>query len=180
MTNSALKLVVGSKNPVKVGAAKSAFATLFPELTLEVTGVSAPSGVADQPMTSDATRLGAINRVHFCKAHHQADFYLAMEGGVDVSEDGPYTFAYVVVADRHNTSVGRSAALPLPEQVYQALLRGEELGHVMDRLFGTVNIKQQGGAIGLLTNGRQSRAGAYGQALQLAMAPFLHPDLYAK
>jgi non-canonical (house-cleaning) NTP pyrophosphatase len=41
-----------------------------------------------------------------------------------------------------------------------------------------VNIKQQGGAIGLVTNGHATRESAYTQAMVLAMAPFLHPELY--
>ena len=62
--------------------------------------------------------------------------------------------------------------------MYQALLAGEELGHVMDRLFNTNNIKQKGGAIGLLTNGHETRESNYTQALILAMAPFIHPELF--
>ena len=75
-------------------------------------------------------------------------------------------------------SIGRSCNLPLPPVIYQALEKGEELGHVMDRLFKTDNIKQKGGAIGLLTNGLATRESVYRQATLLAMAPFIHPDLY--
>jgi non-canonical (house-cleaning) NTP pyrophosphatase len=64
--------------------------------------------------------------------------------------------------------------------VYQALESGEELGHVMDRLFNTNNIKQKGGAIGLLTNHVATRQSNYTQALVLAMARFLHPDFYER
>ena len=142
--------------------------------------MSAPSGVPDQPMTADETRLGAVNRVEYCKAHGKADFYVAMEGGVDEFEYGPCTFAYVVVASADRISVGRSAILPLPQQIFQALKQGEELGPVMDRLFNTDNIKQKGGAIGLLTNGLETRGSNYYQAMILAMAPFLHPNLYDK
>ena len=62
--------------------------------------------------------------------------------------------------------------------VYQALQRGEELGPVMDKLFDTVNIKQKGGAIGLLTLNHASRQSVYEVALTLAMAKFHFPDLY--
>ncbi|MGL5390648.1 MAG: DUF84 family protein, partial [Shewanella sp.] len=55
---------------------------------------------------------------------------------------------------------------------------GEELGHVMDRLFNTVNIKQKGGAIGLLTHGHATRESIYTQAMILAMAPLLNPQFY--
>ncbi|GIU40857.1 non-canonical purine NTP phosphatase [Shewanella sairae] len=173
-----IKVIVGSTNPVKVGAAQAAFTTLFPTSSIECHGVDAPSAVADQPMTDAETKLGAINRVKFCQTNHQADYYIAMEGGVDLFEHGPATFAYIAIAHQSQVTLGRGAQLPLPMQVYQALTQGQELGHVMDSMFNTVNIKQKGGAIGLLTNGNETRQSNYTQAIILAMAPMLHPNLY--
>ena len=175
-----LKIVVGSRNPVKINAARSSFEAMYPDHTVECTGIDAPSGVPDQPMDEHETREGAVNRVNHCRQHEQADFYVAMEGGVDEFVYGPCTFAYVVVGDKVSTSIGRSASLPLPEKIFAALKAGEELGSVMDREFNVHNIKQKGGAIGLLTNGLESREGAYTQALTLAMARFLHPEIYAQ
>jgi inosine/xanthosine triphosphatase len=131
-------------------------------------------------MTTEETKLGAINRVQYCQQHTQADFYVAIEGGVDQFEYGPATFAFVAIADQKNMSIGRSCHLPLPPVIYQALKSGEELGHVMDRLFNTDNVKQKQGAIGLLTNGLATRESVYRQAIILAMAPFIHPDLYTE
>jgi inosine/xanthosine triphosphatase len=173
-----IKIVVGSKNPVKINAAKTAISDVFSLEEVECVGLDAPSNVADQPMTSDETRLGAINRIKHCQAHTHADFYVAIEGGVDQFEYGPATFAFVAIADQKQISIGRSCNLPLPTVIYQALKSGEELGHVMDRLFNTNNVKQKGGAIGLLTNGLATRESVYRQAMILAMAPFINPDLY--
>ncbi|QDE39551.1 non-canonical purine NTP phosphatase [Luteibacter pinisoli] len=178
MAHAPMKVLVGSKNPVKVASVRNALAPLFPGRLVECEGMHAPSGVPDQPMTAAETREGAVNRMNFCRQHGDADFFVALEGGVDVTEDGPGTFGIVAIAHGDIVSVGRSAWLPLPPAVYEALLDGEELGDVMDRLFGTVNIKQQGGAIGLVTNGHATRESAYTQAMVLAMAPFLHPELY--
>ena len=178
MPNKTINVIVGSKNPVKVGAVNQALSAIFPDHNVECLGVNAPSQVADQPMTSEETRLGAINRVKYCQQHHQADYYVAIEGGVDNLTDGPVTFAYIVITKGSQSSMGRSAMLPLPPVVYQALQQGEELGHVMDRLFNTENVKQKGGAIGLLTNGLESRMSNYTQAITLAMAPFLQPQLF--
>jgi inosine/xanthosine triphosphatase len=130
-------------------------------------------------MTAEETRRGALNRVDYLRGRGGADLYIALEGGIEVTEDGPYTFAYVVIADATRVSVGRSAAMPLPPRVHAALTPQAELGAVMDRLFNTHNSKQQGGAIGLLTRGQATRESAYTQALVLAMAPFLHPEIYA-
>lgn len=178
MEQKLMKVVVGSRNPVKVNASRAVIAALYPEHTVECEGIDAPSLVPEQPMDAAETREGAINRVKYCQQHANADFYIAIEGGVDLLDDGPATFAYVVIANAKQQSVGRSAALPLPAPIYQSLIDGEELGPVMDKLFKTVNIKHKGGAIGLLTDGHATRESNYTQALTLAMAPFLHADLY--
>lgn len=176
-----IQVVVGSTNPVKVQATKSALEQLFPNADIQCHGCHAPSGVADQPMTAAETLQGAINRVEYCQSAleiNKADLYIAIEGGVDNFTYGSATFAYVVIAHKSQRLVGRSALLPLPPIVYRALNEGEELGHVMDRLFNTKNIKQQGGAIALLTQGAATRESIYTQALILAMSPLLNSDLY--
>ena len=174
-----IKIVVGSKNPVKINAAKAAVCDMLSLAEVECIAINAPSQVADQPMTVDETQLGAINRVKYCQQHCLADFYVAIEGGVDQFEYGPATFAYVAIADQKKMATGRSCNLPLPPVIYQALKNGEELGDVMDRFFNTNNVKQKQGAIGLLTNGLATREGVYRQAILLAMAPFIHPNLYS-
>jgi inosine/xanthosine triphosphatase len=199
-----IKIVVGSRNPVKINAAKTAICDVFSLQVVECIGVDAPSGVAEQPMSSVETQQGALNRVKYCQQHTKADFYVAIEGGVDEftytgtdfgaatsqraaslsvqasTFSHPATFAYVVIADQKQISVGRSCNLPLPPKVYRALQSGQELGDVMDKLFNTQNVKQKGGAIGLLTNGLATREGVYTQAAILALAPFVNPDLYAE
>ncbi|MFS1701621.1 inosine/xanthosine triphosphatase [Aestuariibacter sp. GS-14] len=175
-----MKLVVGSQNPVKVNAARIAMDKVLGNIgEQDVLGVDAPSLVADQPMTEAETRLGAVNRVKACMQTQQADWYIAIEGGVDCFEDGPATFAYVAICNGKQWSVGRSANLPLPNSVYQALVNGEELGPVMDRTFNTVNVKQKGGAIGLLTNNLATRQSVYELAVILAMSPFNHASLFS-
>lgn len=178
-SRSVLKVIVGSRNPVKIGAVRNALTALFPDHVLTCEGMHAPSGVADQPMTAAETRQGAIQRMQYCQRHgSEADFYIALESGIEMGEDGPGSVGYVAIAGGDRVSVGRSAWLPVPPIAYKALLEGEELGDVMDRLFGTVNVKQQGGAIALLTGGHATREGTYTQAILLAMAPLLNPDLY--
>lgn len=183
-TSNTIRITVGSKNPVKISAANNAISLLFPSAKVICQGMHAPSHVADQPMTDNETKLGAINRAHYCEQQAQlhpelaADLYIAMEGGVDRFEHGAATYAYMALIYQGQLSIGRSAQLPLPESIYRALEEGEELGHVMDKLFNTVNIKQKGGAISLFTDGKASRESVYTQAIVLAMAPFLHPNAF--
>lgn len=176
-----IHLCVGSMNPVKIAAAKHAFELMFPKHSIQCTAKNALSGVSDQPMSESETRLGAQNRVRCCSEQTTTyiDYFVAMEGGVDVFEEGPCTFAYVAILSQTGTLLtGRSANLPLPKNVYPRLQAHEELGSVMDDMFNTDNIKQKGGAIGLLTNHVATRESIYIQALVLALAPALHPELY--
>ncbi|TBR43132.1 non-canonical purine NTP phosphatase [Marinomonas agarivorans] len=178
MQSSSINVIVGSRNPVKINAAHKALSQLFSHQKVNCTGIHAPSGVARQPMTLAETRLGAINRASYCRNNTEADFYIAIEGGVDVLEDGPVTFAYVAILDNDTRSITCSAQLPLPKYVYQGLLDEEELGDVMDKMFNTNNIKQKEGAIGLLTKNLVTRETCYTQAVIMAMAPFLNKSLY--
>jgi len=176
-----MKLFVGSTNPVKIGAAQATVAQLDSKVTYTTEGISVPSGVADQPMTEAETRLGAVNRVKALldmKVGADNDWYVAIEGGVDKFEDGPATFAYVAIFHEGQWAIGRSANLPLPNQFYTQLVQGKELGDVMDSAFNTENIKQKGGAIGLLTHNLASRQSVYEVAMTLALARFRFPQLY--
>lgn len=168
-----LVIKVASANPAKIAAVESAFAAVFPEQTLEVEGIAVPSGVADQPMSSEETLSGAMNRIA-ALALYQADFRVAIEAGLD----GEFTFAWMVIEHQGRIGKARSASLMLPPLALAKLQQGEELGDVMDQMFQQHNIKQKGGAIALLTQHKLSRSSVYHQALILAMIPFLNPQLF--
>lgn len=168
-----LVIKVASANPAKIAAVESAFAAVFPEQTLEVEGIAVPSGVADQPMSSEETLSGAMNRIA-ALALYQADFRVAIEAGLD----GEFTFAWMVIEHQGRIGKARSASLMLPPLALAKLQQGQELGDVMDQMFQQHNIKQKGGAIALLTQHKLSRSSVYHQALILAMIPFLNPQLF--
>jgi inosine/xanthosine triphosphatase len=167
-------IAVASANPAKIAAVEQCFSQVFAGKIASVKGFSCKSGVRAQPMSADETLQGAENRIADLKTQIQADFYVAIEAGLD----GDMTFAWMVI--QHGGLVGkaRSASLMLPPKALELLATGAELGDVMDQLFGTQNIKQAGGAIGLLTENRLSRASVYQQALTLALIPFLNPTWF--
>ena len=57
-----MKVIVASKNPVKINCTKMGFRQVFPNLAVEVEGINTSSVVADQPMTNQETLIGAKNR----------------------------------------------------------------------------------------------------------------------
>ncbi|HBC3956755.1 inosine/xanthosine triphosphatase [Vibrio parahaemolyticus] len=167
------KVVIASLNPAKINAVKSAFQSAFPQQAFEFVGISVPSEVADQPMTNEETHRGAVNRVKNAKVEMPtADFYVGLEAGIE----GNVTFAWMVIESDTHRGESRSASLMLPPEVLAQLADAHELGDVMDKVFGTENIKQKGGAISLLTQNQLTRSSVYHQALMLALIPFTNPD----
>ena len=47
------KVIIASKNPVKIQAVKNGFEKMFPNQEFEFIGISVPSNVADQPFSND-------------------------------------------------------------------------------------------------------------------------------
>lgn len=167
------KVVVASLNPAKINAVKQAFKDVFPKVEFQFEGVSVASEVPEQPVSDAETKLGALNRVKNAKKEtHDADFYVGLEAG----NEGAFTFAWMVIESANKRGESRSASLMLPPVVLDKLKQGKELGPVMDEVFSTENIKQKGGAIGLLTNHLLTRSSVYHQALILALIPFINPD----
>lgn len=170
---SVKKVVVASLNPAKINAVKSAFQSAFPQQAFEFIGVSVESEVDDQPMSNEETRDGALNRVRNAKISQPgADYYVGLEAGI---EDN-VTFAWMIIESDTHRGESRSASLMLPPLVIEKLDHANELGDVMDEVFGTENIKQKGGAISLLTQDLLTRSSVYHQALILALIPFTNPE----
>ena len=171
-----MRVVVASRNPVKIGAAREAFAALFPGRTLDVTGIEVDSGVGDQPDSDAKTRQGARARaLQAFDAEPAADFWVGLEGGVDVFDGQLMAFAWIAVKGRRgDIGEARSTTLPLPPSVKELVDAGLELGEANDRVFATANSKQGGGAYGLLTDGRYTREGIYAQTLIIALTPFVN------
>ncbi|OTA08420.1 hypothetical protein A9Z42_0001000 [Trichoderma parareesei] len=117
MTGQASRVVVASRNPVKISAAREAFRGMFPSTEFSFTGLSVPSGVADQPMTDAETLQGARNRAQNARdAEPRADYWVGIEGGVDDIGGAMETFAWVVVLGRAKTTGSKAASEPSGSQ----------------------------------------------------------------
>ncbi|MDJ0758385.1 MAG: inosine/xanthosine triphosphatase [Woeseiaceae bacterium] len=174
-----MRVIVASENPVKVAATRDAFTTLFPEEDIEIIALNVASGVADQPVSDAETRQGAANRAGNARTElPDADFWVGLEGGIEVIDDQLTAFAWMHVCGRNGfASQARTPSLPLPPGVKALVDEGLELGEANDRVFSTLNSKQGGGAFGLLTGGRLTRESVYAQTVLLALMPFAN-ELY--
>lgn len=138
------------------------------------------SGVSDQPKSDEETRVGSRNRAMAASdALPEADYWVGLEGGVEVIDEQLMAFAWMAIKGR-NGKIGeaRSATLPLPPAVKDLVDSGMELGDANDKVFSTINSKQGGGAYGLLTNGLYTRESIYTQTLIIALTPFVN-ELYS-
>lgn len=174
-----MRVIVSSRNPVKLNAARDAFAECFPETRFDVEGIEVDSGVSDQPMSDDETCRGAATRALRAKELvADADFWLGLEGGIEVIDDQFFASAWMHVLGRDGrVGMSRTPSLPLPPEIKCLVESGLELGDANDRVFSTVNSKHGGGAYGLLSEGRFTRQGIYAQTISIALIPHMH-DLY--
>lgn len=173
------KVIVASKNPVKIQATENAFRKLFPNTQFELTGAAAPSGVSDQPMSSIETLIGAKNRVNYLREKWPgADYWVGIEGGIDVQEKEMAAFAWIVIESKDFSGKSRTGSFYLPEKVARLVRDGIELGIANDMLFDKHNSKQNSGAIGLLTDDLIDRTGLYEHGVVLALVGFKNKALY--
>jgi inosine/xanthosine triphosphatase len=176
-----LKVLVGSANPVKIGATRDVFEEYFRDV--EVVGIEVASGVPAQPVGDD-TFAGAENRARGLVSLNRArglaaDYCAGLEGGIAQLYGRWFAFGVLCVADAAGRlGFGVSPLFELPPGITGDLLAGEELGHVVDRLSGQHNTKQKGGAIAFLTQERVGRRQLYSQGLAMALVPFLNEELY--
>jgi inosine/xanthosine triphosphatase len=174
-----LRVIVGSQNPVKVGCTREAFTQAFGKMGI-VEGVAALSNIPAQPRSEEETLLGAKNRVAHAKLLvPEADYWVGIEGGVDEDPQGMYAFAWIYLLHRSGkSSQSKTGTFYLPPKVVALIREGMELGHADDLVFQAQNSKQQGGSVGLLTQGIITREAYYQQAMVLALIPFLNESLY--
>lgn len=172
-------LIVASRNPVKVKAAEQGFTEMFPQQTFTTEGVSAPSGVRDQPLGDEETYQGAWNRVHAARDQYpNADYWIGIEGGNIIQGQDMEVMAWIVILSKDGFGKARTAGFYLPPRVVQLINQGYELGHADDIIFGVDNSKQTSGSSGLLTDGVMDRLRFYVPAVILALIPFLKPELF--
>ena len=173
------KIVVASKNPVKIEAVRRGFLSLFPDQAFHVEAVSTPSGVSDQPMSDLETLTGALNRAKNARSlTPEADYWVGVEGGVAQMENDLAVFAWIVIQTNELTGKSRTGTFFLPKTIADLVRQGLELGDADDIVFQSQNSKQQNGAIGLLTDNVIDRIKLYQHAVILALVPFKNKSLY--
>lgn len=176
-----MKILVGSKNPVKIEAVREAFSKYFKEA--EVICYDTNSGVSSQPVNSE-TFEGARNRALALKEINSqknlnADFFIGIEGGIIKIFDKWFALGSMCILNKQGLAgYGTSPLFELPGFIIKKLLTGNELGKVMDEITGDENTKQKGGAIGFFTKGIMDRKELYIGGIIAALVPFNNEQLF--
>jgi inosine/xanthosine triphosphatase len=173
-----MKVVIASKNPVKIEAAKLAFGMLFGDkaATYSYEGMSVESNVSEQPMDAHETAKGAVNRAYnLQKLVSDADYLVGIEGGLStvLIHDQDYTFeqtwACVIECKRSLSELGSGPAYPLPPKVVELIEAEHTLTDAMAEVYGTVDLGRNEGYNGWLSNNRIDRTEASKMAVFLAL-----------
>ena len=201
------KIAVGTQNPAKLDAVRSAFTRYKEEsAVLQLIPLEVSSGVPDQPIGFSQIVLGARNRAR--AAFGMSDCALAvgiedglarivdsnpLRGQTPSQDEAPATVFNVGcawVTDGTREGHGFSAAFGYPKECVEPAMKDRlPIGDLFDDLWGRarevtheaakeVPSGRQGGNIGILTEGRLDRSAYGGQAVLCALIRFLHTDLY--
>jgi inosine/xanthosine triphosphatase len=171
-------VVVGSTNPVKLGAVRTGFGRVWPDRARRVEGCVAPSGVADQPMSDAEALRGARHRARHAMAAIGGDFAVGLEAGLDRLQQQWFNAGWVVVVNAAGVEgVASTLRMAVPETVMRLVHEGRELGQACDMVFGGHNLKQAGGLFGAMTDLAIDRVGTFADAVVAALSRFLKPYL---
>lgn len=174
-----MKILIGSKNPVKINGAKRAFERYYKDC--EVIGVAVSSEVPEQPFNDDIL-LGARNRVKNLKQYAlenniEADFFVSIEAGITDKFGFWLNINFAVVADNKGyESIGTSEGFPIPKKHIEEIKKAD-LGAVMDKISNIENVKQKFGGVYVLTR-EITREDLTAHAFIMALTQFVNGEVW--
>jgi inosine/xanthosine triphosphatase len=151
---------VATANAMKVEATRKAFAKYFKKVRVE--GVEAASGVSPQPISFGEIVRGARERAR--RAFGECDFAVGIEAGlfrVAAVAENPFQITVACVTDGRRQALGAGPFYEVPRAVVRRIVKADT------------------GSVAVVTRGKVSRAQVTRDAVLMALAPFVSPELYA-
>ncbi|HYS99979.1 MAG TPA: inosine/xanthosine triphosphatase [Thermoplasmata archaeon] len=173
-----LAVRVGTSNPVKVRAVRSAFDSLG--WRVRVTKVRVATEVPEQPFGAEAIR-GAVARAR--AALGGGDFGIGIEAGLvwEPSVSDYFDVQYCAILDRADRlTIGHGPGFGYPASIIRSVKEGRTVGEAMEGLTGVRGIGSKQGAIGHLTGRRLDRDRLTESAVLMALVPRIRRDLYSR
>jgi inosine/xanthosine triphosphatase len=184
-----INICVGSLNPVKIKATTLAFKKYFKKIA--VFKVKANSKIPNQPIGMDMTINGAINRAKFAlnylineKSRYKNIFGIGIEAGlvpITKTISGYMDFQFCAIMDENQTiTLGSGISFEYPKFIIDQILekRDLEIGEIIGKLAGNVNLKNETGAISFLSKNEVNRTEILTQAVICALLPRINRKLY--
>ena len=175
-----MEIAVGSKNPVKIKAVKNILEKIYEKVN--VIGVNVDSQVSHQPFGKKETITGAINRAKNAYSN-DIDLSIGIESGL---METPYTITgyidlqWCAVFDGERITLGVSSGFEYPPIIINEVLKGKEVGDVMDKITGIDNLGQKQGAVSYLSKEMLNRTENTEQCVLTAMIPRMNEKIYFK
>jgi len=180
---------VGSLNPTKIDAVKSAFSRYYKNF--EVYNIKAESKVSNQPIGLKIIIEGAINRakqsLNFIineKKLHYNIFGVGIEAGlveIPYTRTGFMDFQFcAVINEARKISLGSGIAFEYPKFVVDQILQDQEkeIGEIIGKLADNENLKNEAGAISFLSKNNITRTEILTQAVVCVLLPIINIELY--
>lgn len=172
-------IAIGSQNPVKVKAVKSAFLEVWPKRKFVFKTIKVASGVSDQPMADLAGIKGARNRARKALKKLKTDFGVGLEGCIQRIGKSYFNCGWIVILDKNGREgIASTARIDVAPKLIKLLKKGHELGAANDILTGKKNTKQDIGHFGIMTNGILRREEIYKDAVITALGRWIRKDFY--
>lgn len=167
-----MQIAIGTTNKAKTQAVEFIVKKYFTQAMF--THIKAASEVSEQPMTTEETRLGAINRAKNAMRETGADLSFGLEGGVTEIDGIMYVcnWGALVLADG-SLITAAGAQIILPEEIAQEIRTGKELGPVMEAYTQRRDIRQHIGAVGIFTQGIVDRQAMFEHIISLLVGQYL-------
>jgi inosine/xanthosine triphosphatase len=197
ITKSAMiRIAIASERKAKVDAVRSAARSIarlgIPGWDeVELITHRTESDVAATPVDDADLMRGARSRVHnlFSQLAGEgiaADLFLGLEGGLHVEQFAGkrlvFLRGWVYACDAQASGTfGCSPSIEVPAEIAEAVLdRGEDLGDMIDRFSGRVDVRSKEGTWGVLTRDLITRGRSFEVATLAALAPYYNASIFRR
>ena len=151
---------VGTANPMKLAATRKAFAKFFKKV--KIVGVEVPSSVSPQPISFGEIVRGARERAR--KAFRDCDYSVGIEAGtfmVGPVSRRPFQITMACVFDGTREALGSGPFFEIPPSMVRKVIVADT------------------GSVAVVTKGKVNRESVTRDAVLMALAPFVSPELYS-
>jgi len=185
------RIALGSDRAAKIMAVRASVARVA-----EIDAAWRSASIVARPVKTDAPlmpltdwelMIGARQRAQavrkiLLEQKLSADLYVGLEGGFhSISLEGEWhTFlrGWAFVTDGERGSFGMSPSIEVPNSIVTEVVKGRELGIVIDEVAGMRDVRSKQGAWGVLSRDLLTRSDSFEAALLAAFAPFYNAKLY--